>query len=104
MVEISRFKKGMIVNMEHIEELKNKLDYIGLDLDNIPEILTNYKPLNFRPNPNYDNTIHKVYRYVPISKIQILISDTNRLDREKEKYEKADYLSAYLIPDREETC
>ena len=29
------------------DDLKAKLNYIGLDLDNIPEFLQTYEPLNF---------------------------------------------------------
>ena len=60
--------------------IKEKLDYLGLDLDNIPNEIKNYKPLEFRIPKFYEEKQYKQYRYIPVKNIQILLSPTNRLD------------------------
>ena len=81
---------------------EEKLNYIGLDLESIPDFLQDFTPLEFRPNNRFDNLEYKVYRFVPIKDIQILISDTNRLTDIKEKYEKAKPIKEFLQTDTEE--
>ena len=87
---------------EDKEFFKDKLDYIGLDLDNIPEFLNDFNPLEFRPNARFDNKEYMVYRFVPMKDIQILITNTNRLTDIKEKYEKAKPIKEYLKTESEE--
>ena len=76
--------------------IKEKLDYLGLDLDNIPNEIKNYKPLEFRIPKFYEEKQYKQYRYIPVKNIQILLSPTNRLDDIEEKYKKARPLEEYL--------
>ena len=38
------------------EIIEQKLEYIGLDLENVPEFLKSFKPLNYRPLESYDDT------------------------------------------------
>ncbi len=83
-------------------EIENKLTYIGLDLDNVPQNVTKYEPLNFRIPKTYDEKQYKQYRYVPIKNIQILISPTNRLEELQIKYKKARPLADYLDNQNEE--
>lgn len=85
--------------METIEE---KLKYIGLDLNNIPKFLKEFKPLDFRPSKLVEDNSHVVYKYIPINKIQILVTPKNRLDSLDEKYAKAAPIGAYLEPKNEE--
>ncbi len=82
--------------------IKEKLDYIGLDLENIPEFIK--KPINieYRPLKAYEENGYKVYRYIPISKIQILLTPANRMNTIKEKYSKASNLVSYVVPEKEE--
>lgn len=87
------------VNKE--EEIKNKLEYIGLNLEEIPETLKLVENLQFRPNVGIDEKKYKQYRYVSPKEIEILLSPTNRLDDIKEKYSKASPLRDYLIADNE---
>ena len=82
-------------------EINEKLKYIGLDLDNIPEFLTNYSNIDYRPLKAYDENSYRVYKYVPISKIQILLTPMNRLNTIKEKYGEASSLKNYLKPENE---
>ena len=46
------------------DNIKAKLKYIGLDLNNIPKILKDFRPLDFRPARNYDEKTYKVYKYI----------------------------------------
>ena len=82
--------------------IKEKLDYLGLDLDNIPNEIKNYKPLEFRIPKFYEEKQYKQYRYIPVKNIQILLSPTNRLDDIEEKYKKARPLEEYLDNKKEE--
>ena len=65
---------------EEIEKLQKKLDYIGLNFDNIPEFLKNTKNLDFRPEKSYTEETFKVYQYVPINDIQIIFTKANRMN------------------------
>ena len=84
------------------KSIKEKLEYLGLDLENIPKELKNYKPLEFRIPKFYEEKQYRQYRYVPVKDIQILLSPTNRLDEIEEKYKKAGALSEYLDNKTEE--
>ena len=90
-------KKENIAN-----ELKTKLEYIGLDLENIPETLKIVEEIKYKPAVGIDEKKYKQYKFVPIKEIEILLSPTNRLDETKEKYEKASPLEKYLLPQTEE--
>ena len=68
-------------------EILEKLEYIGLNLNKIPESLKKFEPLQFVfPKINNEKQQYKQYRFIPIKDIQILLSPTNRLDDLKEKY------------------
>ena len=82
--------------------IKEKLEYIGLDLENIPEELKEYKPLEFRIPKFYEEKQYKQYRYIPVKDIQILLSPTNRLDEISEKYKQAKPLAQYFDGENEE--
>ena len=81
------------------QEIKKKLDFIGLDLKEIPKTLKLTEDLKFRPNSGFDEKKYRQYRFVSPKEIQILLSPTNRLDDIKEKYSKASPLADYLEPD-----
>ena len=84
------------------KSIKEKLEYLGLDLDNIPKEIKKYEPLEFRIPKVYDENHYRQYRYVPIKNIQILLSPTRRLDEIEEKYKKAKPLAEYLDNQTEE--
>ncbi len=88
------------VNLE--PEIEKKLQYLGLSLEDIPEQLQGFEEINYRVPRDYDEKQYKQYRYIPIEKIQILLSPTNRLDELNEKYKKARPLSDYLDSKNEE--
>lgn len=80
----------------------NNLKYIGLDLENPPDFLLEYHDLNYKPTKAYDDNNFKVYKYLKISDIQILLTPTNRLNSLSEKYSKALHISNYLDTSNEE--
>ena len=71
------------------DNIINKFKYIGLDLDNIPKFIKDFEPLEYRPLKYNDEHVYKVYRYVNINDIQILLTPTNRLSDISEKYRKS---------------
>ena len=72
------------------------LNYIGLDLENIPDFLMEYKDVDYKPTRAYEQTDFKVYRYINLKDIQILLTPTNRLNSITEKYSKAMPICEYL--------
>ena len=87
---------------EKIEGISDKIEYLGLDLDKIPENIKKFEPLEYRVPRFYDEKQYRQYRYVAIKDIQILLSPTNRLDDLNEKYKKARPLYEYLDKENEE--
>ena len=88
-----------ITKEDNIEE---KLKYIGLNLEKLPTFFKEYNTLEYRPLKAYEENTYRVYKYIPISKIQILLTPTNRLNTLKEKYSKASSIYSYLNPEKEE--
>lgn len=84
------------------QEIKEKLEYIGLNLEEIPATLKLVEDIQFRPNVGIDEKKYKQYRYVSPKELEILLSPTNRLNDIKEKYAKAAPLATYLDPNSEE--
>lgn len=82
--------------------IQEKLDYIGLNLKDIPDFLMEVQNLNYKAIKNYDEKQYKRYEFVNVNDITILLSPTNRLDDVKDKYENARPLCCYLDEDSEE--
>ena len=87
---------------EKIEGIEDKLEYLGLELDNIPENLKEFESLDFRVSRFYDEKQYRQYRYISIKDLQILLSPTNRLEDLEEKYKKSSPLYEYLDNQKEE--
>lgn len=87
---------------EKVEEISDKIEYLGLDLENIPKELIKFEPLDFRISRNYDGKQYRQYRFLSVNDIEILLSPTNRLDDLQERYKKARPLSEYLDSKSEE--
>lgn len=83
------------------EDIKNKLKYIGLDLDNIPEELINFNSIEFKPSKIIDEIDSKIYRYIPISKIEILLTPHSNGEKFSVKYKDAVSLNSFLKEDGE---
>ena len=85
------------------ELIKEKLEYIGLDLNKVPKFLKEYEPLNFRPVRAYNQTTtYKVYKHINVQDIEILITPSDRLTDLKERYKLSSPLYTYLMEDDEE--
>ena len=88
--------------MSNKDSMKEKLEYLGLDMENIPDTIKSFKPIKYRVPKSYDEKQYKQYRYIAIKDIQILLSPTNRLDDIQEKYKKASPLADYLDSENED--
>lgn len=89
-------------NAEDKEKIKEKLAYIGLNLERIPKFLKEFQPFSFRASKSYDDTSYKVYRYIDVTSIQILLTPTDRLTSVSEKYKLASPIASYLDSKSEE--
>ncbi len=87
---------------ENQEKIKKKLDYLGLNLIRVPKILKEFEPINYRPTKSYDDTSYKVYQYIPVCDIQILLAPTHRLADLNQKYKMSAPIAAYLDTKSEE--
>lgn len=84
------------------KEIQEKLEYLNLDLNNVPKILLERIGEEVRPARNYEEKKYKVYKYVKVSKIKILLTKANRMNTLQEKSQMASPLYTYLIPEGEE--
>ncbi len=73
------------------------LEYIGLDLENIPQKLLKSEPIHFSDFSN--SNVYKVYNYVSVHDLEILITPLDRTAEIRERYKTAKPLSAYLQTD-----
>ena len=95
--------KEVSLNLNTNENVINKLKYIGLNFEeDIPDIIKDFRVLDYRPSKYNDEHVYKIYKYLNVKDIQILLSPTNRLCDIVEKYKKAVPLYEYLNPDKEE--
>ncbi len=84
------------------KNIKQKLEYLGLDLNKIPKRVINFEPLGYVPSKVGDEKQFRQYKYVDVNDIQILLSPTTRLDSAQEKYRRARPLAEYLDNKNEE--
>ena len=87
---------------EEKEKLKEKLAYIGLNLERIPKFLKEFNSFSFRPSKVYDDTTYKVYKHIDVTDIEILLTPTDRLTSLTEKYKLAAPIMTYLDSKTEE--
>lgn len=83
-------------------DLLSKLDFLGLNIEKIPEFLKDFSPLNFNTSRLNNDKDHRVYRYVPIDEIEILITPCLRSDDIKKKYSEAVPLGRFFNPEGDE--
>ena len=88
--------------MDTNDTILKKLEYIGLNLENIPDNIKHFEPLEYRPSKYDDEHTYKIYKYVNVSDIEILLTKSNRLSNISEKYKNAMPLYSYLNPNEEE--
>ncbi len=82
------------------EKLQEKLNYLGLNFNNIPEQLTEFVPFKFNMSRINNYKDSRVFRFIPIDEIDILITPTAKKDSLKTKYSKALPLKEYIYPKR----
>jgi len=82
------------------ENIIEKLKYLGLDLNKIPDTLTEILPIKFRANRAYDESC-KIYRYIDVKDIEILLVDSHKDEDLNKKYSMAFPLKTYLNSDPE---
>ncbi len=83
-------------------DLQKKLDYLGLDLDDVPDGLTTFHPLNYNVTRLTNDKDHRVFRFVPIDKIDILVTPCLRTDPLKDKYAKSLPIHKYILQSEED--
>ena len=76
------------------------LDYIGLNLDNIPNELNSNKP-TYSISKQSDNIEYKVYKKLSVKSIDVLISGGDRLTNIEERYQNSVPLIQYINENRE---
>lgn len=92
-------KKIVQGNTENLNLLKNKVNYIGFELEKVPAFLKKFEPYEYRVPKIYDETTYKVYKYVKIEDIDILITPKDRMDDLGQRYKLASPLSTYMKPE-----
>ncbi len=99
---LTKNKKGRREHLETNENLTEKLKYIGLNLEEIPDKATFFQNINFRIHKNYNEKNYKVYKFIDVNDIDIFLTPTHRLTDYTEKYAKALPVGAYLYGDTDE--
>ena len=87
---------------ENLNMLRDKVNYIGFELEKVPKFLKEYEPINYRVPKVYDETTYKVYKYVKVKDIEILITPKDRLDELSERYKLSSPLFTYMKPETNE--
>ncbi|MGN1327487.1 MAG: hypothetical protein ACI4VQ_05395, partial [Clostridia bacterium] len=95
-------KKIVKGNTENLNILNQKVNYIGFELEQVPEFLKEFEPLNYRVPKVYEETTYKIYKYVKIKDIEIMITPKDRLDELSERYKLASPLFTYMKPETNE--
>lgn len=72
------------------------LEYIGLDLKKIPKVLEIKDEIDIKNTEIKSEKDYKVYKYVPIKDIEILVTNSLRLDEPAKKLETMNVLTYYL--------
>ena len=73
-----------IKNLKIDNDMEKKLNYIGLDLNDIPENLEETNDIKFKVLKGYDEKQYKQYKFVNVQDIDILLSDSNTFSELKE--------------------
>ena len=89
-------------NTENLNLLKNKIGYIGFELGEVPEFLKDFTPLNYNVPKIYDETSYKIYKYVDVKDIDIMITPKDRLDELSDRYADASPLFTYMKAEKNE--
>lgn len=78
------------------------LEYLNLDLKKVPDSINNNDDIDIKASEIRNEKNYKVYKYVPIKDINIVITNARRLDEPSKKIESMKDLSYYLNKKNEE--
>lgn len=78
------------------------LEYLNLDLKKVPDSINNNDDIDIKASEIRNEKNYKVYKYVPIKDINIVITKARRLDEPSKKIESMKDLSYYLSKKNEE--
>lgn len=81
---------------ERIENTEKKLEFIGLNLEKIPNFLKTSKIAECNLIKEYRDTTYKVYKYLDVNDIQIFITEENVLANIQKKCKSAKTIEEYL--------
>ena len=95
-------KKQVKGTTENLSMLNSKIEYIGFTLGEVPEFLKDFKELNYKIPKTYDETTYKVYKAIPVDKIDIMITPSNRLDELEKRYKYASPIFTYMKPETDD--
>lgn len=88
---------------EDNKEIEEKLKSIGLDFKKVPKSLLNINSIKYKPIKSYEDNNYKIYKYVDVKDIEILITPVDRLDDLNDKLKKARPLVDYIDKNNKET-
>lgn len=77
--------------------IEEKLKYINLNFDDIPNELKTEKNINYKVLREFDDTTYKIYKYISVKDIEIFITPKQRLANLKERYKNATHISEYFV-------
>ncbi len=86
---------------ENLNLLTNKVKYIGFKLGEVPEVFKEFEPLNYRLPKVYDEKSYKIYKYIDVNDIEILVTPKDRLTELSERYKHASPISTYMEQNKE---
>lgn len=72
------------------------LEYLNLDLKQIPDSIKNTDDIDIKASEIRNEKNYKVYKYLPIKQINIVMTNARRLDEPAKKVESMNDLSYYL--------
>ena len=93
---IVRIWRGKDLNFFEDEELNEKLDFLGLNIKKVPKFLKDLITPSFNISGLSNDKDLKVYKFIPIDQIEILLTPCLRSDDIKKKYSEALPLKFFL--------
>lgn len=81
---------------ENKNVIEDKLKFIGLNLKRLPSFLKDFEPLNFKPTKSHDDLNYKIYKYINVTDIEILLTPLDRTADLEQRYKRAEPLCNYL--------
>ncbi len=82
------------------EKIKSKLEYLGLDLDKLPKAITEFNPIEFNISRINNDRDKRIYKYIDIDEIEILITPHSANASIQEKYNDAKSLNSFFLEEK----